>query len=205
MDILYYSNYCKHSKQIVGYLAKENLTNQLNCICIDKRKRDAFTNQTYIILENGQKIMLPPNVHSVPALLLVKQNYRVVLGDDILPLLHPLVKRQRDAAVSHSGGEPMAYAMTSTTGGIASEKYTLYDLTPEELSAKGIGKNRHIANYVPADHSNFNIPTPPDNYRPDKIGTGVSLDDLQQKRNTEVSQFFPNNSPYIPSATVSTI
>lgn len=208
MDILYYSNYCKHSKQIVGYLAKENLTNQLNCICIDKRQRDAFTNQTYILLENGQKIMLPPNVHSVPALLLVKQNYRVVLGDEILPLLHPLVKRQRDAAVAHSGGEPMAYSITSNIGGMAnvvSEKYTSYDLTPEELSAKGSSTNRYMANYVPADHSNFNIPTPPDNYRPDKIGTGVSLDDLQQKRNTEVSQFFPNTSPYMPTQSNSSI
>ena len=205
MDILYYSNYCVHSKKIIQYLVKENLTNQLNCICIDKRQRDAFTNQTYILFENGQKIMLPPNVHSVPALLLVKQNYTVVLGDEILPILHPLVKRQRDAAVAHSGGEPMAFSIGSVSNAnVVSEKYTSYYLTPEELSAKGTGNNRHISNYVPADHSNFNIPTPPDTYRPDKIGSGVSLDDLQQKRNSEVTKFFPNNSPYIPNQTTPT-
>jgi hypothetical protein len=198
MDILYYSNYCVHSKKIIAYLVKENLTNQLNCVCIDKRQRDAFTNQTYILLEDGKKIMLPPNVHSVPALLLVKQNYRVVLGDEILPILHPLVKRQRDAAVAHSGGEPMAYVIGGGSANVVSEKYTAYNLTPEELSAKGTGSNRQMANYVPADHSNFTIPTPPDNYRPDKIGSGVSLDDLQQKRNSDVNQFFPNTSPYMP-------
>jgi hypothetical protein len=180
---------------------KENLVNQLNCICIDKRQRDSFTNQTYILLDNGQKIMLPPNVHSVPALLLVKQNYRVVLGDDILPILHPLVKKQRDAAVAHTGGEPMAFSIGGGGGSmsnVVSEKYTSVDLTPEELSAKGMSNNRELLNYVPADHSNFTIPTPPDNYRPDKIGSGVSLDDLQQKRNSEITQFFPNTSPYMP-------
>jgi hypothetical protein len=200
MDILYYSNYCVHSKKIIAYLVKENLTNDLNCVCIDKRQRDAFTNQTYIFMEDGKRIMLPPNVHSVPALLLVQQNYRVVLGDEILPILHPLVKKHRDAAVAHSGGEPMAFSIGSNnSANVVSEKYTSYNLTPEELSAKGTGNNRQMANYVHADHSNFTIPTPPDNYRPDKIGSGVSLDDLQQKRNADISQFFPNTSPYIPS------
>ena len=202
MDILYYSNYCIHSKKIISYLVKENLTNQLNCICIDKRQRDSFTNQTYILMENGQKIMLPPNVHSVPALLLLKQNYRVLLGDDIIPYLHPLIKRQRDQAVAHSGGEPLAFSIGGGgSANVISEKYTSYNLTPDELSAKGMSRNREMANYVPADHSNFTIPTPPDTYRPDKIGSGVSLDDLQQKRNSDISQFFPNTSPYMPPNT----
>ncbi len=203
MDILYYSNYCVYSKKIIAYVVKENLTNKLNCICIDKRQRDAFTNQTCILMDNGQKIMLPPNVHSVPALLLVNQNYRVVLGDDILPILHPLVKKQRDAAVAHTGGEPMAFSIgTGSMANVVSEKYTSYNLTPEELSAKGMSSNRQMSNYVPADHSSFTIPTPPDTYRPDKIGSGVSLDDLQQKRNSDVSQFFPNTSPYMPTSGV---
>ena len=201
MDILYYSNYCVYSKKIIAYIVKENLTNQLNCICIDKRQRDAFTNQMHILLDNGQRIMLPPNVHSVPALLLVKQNYRVVLGDDILPILHPLVKKQRDAAVAHSGGEPMAFSIGgggSSMTNVVSEKYTSFDITPEELSAKGISNNRQMLGYVQADDNNFIIPTPPDTYKPDKIGSGITLDDLQQKRNSEINQFFPNTSPFIP-------
>jgi hypothetical protein len=112
-----------------------------------------------------------------------------------------LVKKQRDAAVAHTGGEPMAFSIGGGGGSmsnVVSEKYTSVDLTPEELSAKGMSNNRELLNYVPADHSNFTIPTPPDNYRPDKIGSGVSLDDLQQKRNSEITQFFPNTSPYMP-------
>ena len=68
MDILYYSNHCKHSQKILQFLVKGNMTDKLNFICIDKRVRDAQNNQTYILLENGKRVSLPPNVHSVPAL-----------------------------------------------------------------------------------------------------------------------------------------
>jgi len=196
MDILYYSNYCTHSKKLLQYLVKENLTNQLNCICIDKRSRNPKTGQIQIAMENGQTLMMPPNVHSVPALLLVKQNFRVVLGDEIMQLLHPLVKKQRDAATKHHG-EPSGFALGNFAG-VSSEKYTAYDLSPEELSAKGSGGNRPIYNYVSADYDSILIQTPPDNYRPDKIGGDVSLDDLQQRRNEDVGKFFPNQSPYLP-------
>jgi hypothetical protein len=198
MDILYYSNYCVHSKKLLQYLVKENLTNQLNCICIDKRSRNPKTGQIQIVMENGQTLMMPPNVHSVPALLLVKQNFKVVLGDEIMQLLHPLVKKQRDAATKHYG-EPSGFSLGSSGGvNIMSEKYTAYDLSPEELSAKGRGGNRPIYNYVSADYDSILIQTPPDNYRPDKIGGDVSLDDLQQRRNDDVGKFFPNQSPYLP-------
>ncbi len=202
MDILYYSNYCTHSKKILQYLVKENLTNQFNCICIDKRSRDPQTGQIRVHLENGKMIMMPPNVHSVPAMLLVKQNFKVVLGDDILPLLHPLVKKQRDAATRHHG-EPLGYSLgTYSSGGmnIVSEKFTPYDLSPEELSAKGRGKNRQLYNYVSADYDPILIQTPPDNYRPDKVGNDVSLDTLEQRRNEDVTKFFPTNSPYVPQS-----
>ncbi len=204
MDIVYYSNYCKHSKKILQYLAKENLTNQFNCICIDKRSRDPQTGQIRVHLENGQTIMMPPNVHSVPALLLVKQNFKVVLGDDILPLLHPLIKKQRDAATRHQG-EPTGFSIGSYSGGstnIMSEKFTPYDLTPEELSAKGRGVKRALYNYVSADSESMLIQTPPDNYRPDKVGGDVSLDTLEQRRNEDVTKYFPTNSPYVPQSNI---
>jgi len=202
MDIVYYSNYCQHSKKILQYLAKENLTNQFNCICIDKRSRDPQTGQIRVHLENGQTIMMPPNVHSVPALLLVKQNFKVVLGDDILPLLHPLIKKQRDAATRHHG-EPTGFSIGSYSGGstnIISEKFTPYDLTPDELSAKGRGVKRALYNYVSADSESLLIQTPPDNYRPDKVGGDVSLDTLEQRRSEDVTKYFPTNSPYVPQS-----
>ena len=84
MDTLYYSNLCKHSQRVLQYLVKNNLTSQISFICIDKRTRDANNNQIYILLENGKRVIMPPNVQSVPSLLLVKQNYRVILGEDII-------------------------------------------------------------------------------------------------------------------------
>ena len=55
MDILYYSNYCKHSQSVLQHLVKGNMTNKLNFICIDKRTKDLQNNQTYIILKMGKK------------------------------------------------------------------------------------------------------------------------------------------------------
>ena len=71
MDNLYYSNYCKHSKKVLDFLSKSGLTEKLNCICIDKRKRNPSTNQTFVVLDDGKQVLLPPNLQSVPALLLI--------------------------------------------------------------------------------------------------------------------------------------
>ena len=189
MDILYYSNYCKHSQKVVQFLAKNNLTTKLNFICIDKRKRDPNTNQTYIELENGKTVSLPPNIHNVPSLLLVKQNYRVVLGDEIIAMFQPKVQEENNHATQREG-EPSGYYLPSSNSGmnIVSEQFTYYNMTPEELSAKGKGGNRQMYNYVLANVAPPVINTPPDNYRPDKLSNGISLDTLQQKRNEEISQ-----------------
>jgi hypothetical protein len=200
MDILYYSNYCLHSKKILQYLAKEGLANQINCICIDKRTRDPKTGQIYITLENGKQIMMPPNVHSVPSMLLVKQNFRVILGEEIIQYLQPKVK-QNNTIATHNQGEPLGYIMNPSNNGmsIVSEQYTYVTMTPEELSAKGKGGSRQMYNYVSANDEQFSIPTPPDNYRPDKLSGDVTLDSLQSQRNEEINKYFPNNSPFVPN------
>jgi hypothetical protein len=186
MDILYYSNYCQYSQQVVQFLAKNNLADKVNCICIDKRSRDVNNNQTYITLENGQKIVLPPNVHSVPALLQVKKNYSVILGPDIIEYYKPQAMEKLATATMYD--EPVGAVLSSSSAGvnIMSEQYTMYNLTPEELSTKGQGKNRQMYNYVPATHDSVFIPTPPDTYRPDKLSGSVTVDSLQQQRNAEM-------------------
>jgi hypothetical protein len=196
MDILYYSNYCKHSQKVIQFLAKNNLTDKMNFICIDKRQRDPKTGQTHIQLENGKTVILPPNVHNVPSLLLVKQNYRVILGDEIIANFQPKVQQQNNNATL-SQGEPAGYQLMASNSGmnIVSEQFTYYNMTPEELSAKGKGGSRQMYNYVLANHPLFSIETPPDNYRPDKLSSGVTIDTLQQKRNEDVPQSF-GQSPF---------
>ena len=84
MDNLYYSNYCKHSKKVLDFLSKSGITEKLNCICIDKRKRDPNTNQMFIHLDDGKQVLMPPNLSSVPALLLINKGYSLVFGSDII-------------------------------------------------------------------------------------------------------------------------
>ena len=84
LDILYYSNYCEHSQKIIQFLSKGGLLEKVNAFNIDKRIRDDKTNQTMIVMENGQKVLLPPNIHSVPALLLINNNYKVLFAFSII-------------------------------------------------------------------------------------------------------------------------
>ena len=84
--ILYYSKYCEVSKKYLELLSKSNIQKEIHFICIDKRTIDA-NNKTFIILENGQKIILPENVTRVPALLLLNQGYNVLYGEKILEFL----------------------------------------------------------------------------------------------------------------------
>jgi hypothetical protein len=188
MDILYYSNYCKHSQKLIQTLTKGNLVEKISCICIDKRKKDPKTNQIYVHLENGGKVIMPPNVHSVPALLLVKDRYRVIMGDEIMQYFHPQLKSANEKATNFNG-EPMGYYLggLTTNSNITSEKYTSYSLSPDELSAKGRGGSRPIYNYVSANDDIKFINTPADTYKPDKISNGITVDNLQQKRMDELS------------------
>lgn len=190
MDILYYSNYCKHSQKILQFLSKGGLLDGINAYSIDKRSYDKTTNQLVVYLDNGENIYLPPNIQSVPALLLVNKNYQVVLGDEIIQHFEPAMKK-KIANATLGNGEPSAFPIHAISGSggsnIVSEQFTFFDMTPEELSSKGEGGQRQMYNYVPVNQENSYIQTPPDTYRPDKIGEGVTMDDLQQKRNAEIS------------------
>lgn len=194
MDVLYYSNFCKHSQKTVEFFVKNNLTDQLNFICIDKRKVDPASGQVYLYLENGNKIVLPPNIHSVPALLLVKQNYSVVLGKEIMDRYSSKIVSQNLSA-TRGEGEPMGVSLNSTSG-IVSEQYTFYDATPQELSAKGTGPRRELHHYVPANGYGSKISTPPDTYRPDKVSENVTIESLQQTRTNDINQTAP--PPFMP-------
>lgn len=188
MDILYYSNHCKHSQKLLQSLVKGGLSDKINFVNIDNRRRDPQTGQTYIFLENGSKVVMPPNVHSVPTLLIIKENYRVILGDEIIKYYHPqLINKQSQQTLSN--GEPLAYQLNKSNGGtnIVSEQFTFFNLTPDELSAKGTGGNRQMYNYVTTDSAYQSINTPEDNYKADKVSNDVTVDKIQQQRIDEIS------------------
>lgn len=194
MDILYYSNHCPHSQKVLHVISRAGLIDKLNAICVDKRTVDKMTGQVFIQLENGKKIMLPPNIHSVPAVLVVKENYRALFGNEVLTYFEPVV-RERSAQAEQHNGEPIGMTLSPSSAGVAimSEQYTFYDLSPDDLSAKSQSAKRPMYNYVSAqNHKSFQIPTPPDTYRPDKVDQSVTLESLEQKRNSEVSMGGPS-------------
>lgn len=188
MDTLYYSNFCKHSQRILQFLVKGNLVEKINFLCIDNRERNPANNQMYIVLEDGKKVTMPPNIQSVPSLLLVRQGYRVILGDDIIRHYQVDANRETKKKISNQIQEPVGTGLSSSCGGmnIISEAYTPYDLTPDELSAKGNSGRRSLHNYVSANDDIISIQTPPDTYQPDKIDKSMTIDTLQQKRFDEI-------------------
>ena len=189
MDILYYSNFCKHCQKVIQILAKNNFTDKISYICIDSRIKDPKTNQILVKTQNGKMVVLPPNIHSVPALLMVSQKYRIVLGDEILNHYLPTIKEQNKIA-TEGQGEPSGYQLMNSNSGmnIVSEQYTYYNMTPDELSAKGSSQMRQMHNYVSASHNPFFINTPDDSYKPDKIGSAITIDKIEQTRNEDINK-----------------
>ena len=186
--ILYYSNFCNHSKSIIQTLSKTNLSKDIHFICIDKRVKE--DNKTYIILENGQRIILPETVNRVPALLLLNNNYEILYGEGILNFFKP----KQEVAVQQATNnniEPMAFSFgggSASAYGIMSDNYSFLDMNSDELSAKGNGGVRQMHNYVHTTYmDNNSIYTPADesSIKASKIPEGLTVEQLQQQREQE--------------------
>lgn len=147
-SILYYSKYCEVCKKYLQILSKSDHQKDVHFICIDKRVKDT-NNKTYIILENGQKIILPENVTKVPALLLLNNGYQVLFGEQILQHLKP-IKQQEIKKATMNNMEPMAFSLGGAGGfgSIVSDQYSFLDQEPDELKADGNGGMRQMHNYV---------------------------------------------------------
>ena len=179
--ILYYSNFCQNSKTLIQNISKSRLKEELHYCCIDNRIKKP-NGVTYIILENRQEIVLPPTVTKVPALLLLNKGHQVILGlNNILSHLKP----QEDVInqkATNSNGEPNAFSFSYGSAlGVISDNYSFLDQSAESLNAKGNGGLRQMYHYATIDYRD-SIETPPDNYTPDKISQDVSIEKLQQTR-----------------------
>ena len=147
-NILYYSKYCEVCKKYLQILSKSDIQKDIHFICIDKRVKDP-NGKTYIILENGQKIILPENVTKVPALLLLNKGYQVLYGEQILEYLKPR-QQQEIRQATQNNMEPMAFSLGGggSFGDIVSDQYSFLDQNPEDLAADGNGGMRQMHNYV---------------------------------------------------------
>jgi len=194
MDILYYSNACPNSRKLLEYITRNNLIDVLNCICIDNRKRDPNTGQTFIYLQNGKCVLMPPNVQAVPALLIRKENFRTIYAKDIIAHLNPIVSSQISEMNKLNGGEPMPMQLTGSTASanIMSEKFTFYG---GSLEGKGLSNPNYASIHT---LSAFTIPTPDETYRPNKINEGdITIDMLKNKRDADIpQQAISTENPY---------
>ncbi len=186
-SILYYSNFCNHSKQLLQTLSKTQMQRDIHFICIDKRVKDK-NNKTFIVLENGQHIIMPENVNRVPALLLLTQGYNVLYGEAILQHFKPrqeVMVRQ----ATQNNMEPMAFSFGG--GCVTSDQYSFLDMDSDALKATGNGGMRQMHNYVDLNFSDT-ISTPVDeaDYKKiSKMPEDITVEKLQQQRDQEMQNF----------------
>jgi hypothetical protein len=192
--ILYYSNFCEPSKKLLQTVTKTQNSNDIHFICIDKRVKDS-NGKVFIVLQNGQKIIMPENVTRVPALLLLNQNYKVIYGDDIYAHLRPQTQQQVKQATKNNM-EPVTFqdgfgSFGGFGGGIVSDNFSFLDQDDSELSVKGNGGLRQMHNYVSLNDSmnvNMNLPKDDHEYKNDKMKEGeMSVEALQRRRDEELA------------------
>jgi len=192
--VLYYSNYCDHSKSLLQKLSTSHIKKDIHFLCVDKRVQR--NGKQYIQLETGKFVIIPPNIQRVPSLVLINQGYLIVEGNDI----HThLVRREKELmGFSQIEGEtgkemasrpenvreaPSCFAM-GDFGSLQSDTYSFLDQKPEDYLAEGNGGMRQIRNYVPIG-GKTTIETPPDNYEPDKVKP-TTLEEYQKQRNMDI-------------------
>ena len=194
-SILYYSNFCEPSKKLLQSVSKTQMAKDIHFICIDNRVKDS-NGKIFIVLQNGQKIIMPENVTKVPALLLLSQNYKVVYGDDIYTHFKPAQQAHVQKATQNNM-EPSAFGFNGGGGlfssGIASDNYSFLDQNDDELSVKGNGGLRQMHNYVSLNDSmnlTMQLPTDEAEYKNDKLKDGEnSVEALQRKREQEFAAY----------------
>ncbi|ADX05844.1 hypothetical protein 162322340 [Organic Lake phycodnavirus 1] len=178
---LYYSKYCKYSTIILDEMNKQGLHENYDFICIDTRKM--VDNVYHIQLLDGNTKTLPPMINRVPILLL-KPNYEILSGNQILDYIKPQSKTI-DEEKTLLVNEPMNFSLgkDNSVSGVMSDSYSFLDMSPDELSAKGNGGERQLYNYSTLNESG-SISTPALEDKKSKIN--YTLDQLQQKRNDEI-------------------
>lgn len=209
--ILFYSNYCIQCQKLIQFISKTKLVNKIHFICIDNRKNNK-EGDMMILLENGQQMILPPNITRVPALVLIIQNNRVIFGFDEISrhFGETMGDLPSNRAVTHNSisktesihAEPSPYVLNTTVGcgvsgfGVTSDQYSYYDTSIDEYNLeKGSAGARQMHNYVSIKSNPEKIWSPEETYKSDKIGE-ISLEQLQQKRNSDINM--PGFTPHLP-------
>ena len=195
-SIVYYSNFCEHSKKLLQVLGKSQLTKEVHFICIDKRIKEADGN-TYIVLENGQKIIMPNVINQVPALMLIADNFRVLYGDNIYEHLKPKALQQQQQQqqpqeirsqsmqpMTSTEFEPECFSFGGSSSSVVSDQYSFIE---SDTSAKGDGGMNQLHKYVTIDYADSISSVPKDEpLSSNKIPRDLTIEQLEAKRKQEI-------------------
>ena len=178
-SVLYYSNYCSHSKSILAKLSRSSIKSEIHFLCIDKRVSE--NGKLYIILEDGSKILLPNGITKVPALLLLYKNNEILFGKDVHDFFDLKLKNVEEIKRVDPRTdkiEPESFSLNDISGSVHSDNFSFVDMSINDLSAKGNGGMRMMYNYSGLNDSD-KIHTPEEDYKPNKV------DDSQIKKYQE--------------------
>jgi len=172
---------------MIQNLAQTPLKKDIHFVCIDKRT--VKNGKNYIVLENGQELILPNTVTKVPALLLLS-NYSVVFGEDIYSYFKPKQEViMREATKDNM--EPMAFSLSGLNNfGIFSDQFSFCDMDPTDLAANGDGGKRQMHNYIEAHDLKETIYTPADErnlpVENTKLSNEMTVERIQQMRENDL-------------------
>jgi hypothetical protein len=129
-NILFYSNYCQHSKEVLGLLTKKNMTDQFTFVCVD-----------------NTTLKLPNFVQSVP---LICTTNREILGDtDVFNYLNQFQEQTTDI-------EP--FALFCSTNSISDKYSFIGEGGTDVASTSSLEDGSHAFVYVNHSDQKINCP-----------------------------------------------
>lgn len=178
MDVLYYSNYCKHCKELLTIIAKSSVKQNIYFLCIDKRENK--NGIIHIVQENGKRLKLPDVVKTVPCMILFSRGNKVLEGKQIYRYIQDYEQER-----SKTSDEPDAFSLNFES--FTSDSYSFLNTTADDLNCKGNGGMEQLHNYV-AICENDSIMTPPENYISSRIASSDEsvLNKLMEEREQDI-------------------
>ena len=180
-SVLYYSNFCENSKEVIRLITSSNKQHEIYFVCIDKRITKGSVTKI-MLSDNKTTMVLPPDVTKVPSLLLLNDSHKVLVGAEIIHHIKPSIRMDYVTnPLNVDTTEPECFDTNGKWCGVSSDTYSFWDQTDAELSAEGDGGMRQTRYYAGL-LDDYRISTPEDTYDPDK----VSQSDMETiKKNRE--------------------
>ena len=129
--VLYYSNTCDKSIRMLQELTNMHIQHNptIHYICTDKKQH--IDGKTYVILENGDNLILPPCITQTPALMILTENFKVVHDAEIYHVLKPLQIKELQTSTNNNMG-PVSYqdSLSTTT----SSNFSFFDKSDNQTS-----------------------------------------------------------------------